>query len=64
KLNDGDKLTLVGSVLRSEVMGIGFHEDNDELREQVNAVLNDMFADGTMKSISAKWFNGEDITVE
>ncbi|MGH0052011.1 MAG: transporter substrate-binding domain-containing protein, partial [Sphaerochaetaceae bacterium] len=32
KLNDGDKLTLVGSVLRSEVMGIGFHEDNDELR--------------------------------
>jgi polar amino acid transport system substrate-binding protein len=45
-------------------MGIGFHEDDDELREQVNAALRDMFADGTMKEISAKWFNGEDITVE
>jgi polar amino acid transport system substrate-binding protein len=64
QLKDGDKLTLVGSVLRSEVMGIGFHEDDDELREQVNAALRDMFADGTMKQISAKWFNGEDITVE
>jgi len=64
QLKDGDKLTLVGSVLRSEVMGIGFHEDDDELREQVNAALNDMFADGTMKQISEKWFNGEDITVE
>jgi polar amino acid transport system substrate-binding protein len=64
QLKEGNKLTLVGSVLRSEVMGIGFHEDDDELREQVNAALRDMFADGTMKEISAKWFNGEDITVE
>ncbi len=64
QLKEGDKLTLVGSVLRSEVMGIGFHEDDDELREQVNAALRDMFADGTMKEISEKWFNGEDITVE
>ncbi|MGB4406583.1 MAG: ABC transporter substrate-binding protein [Sphaerochaeta sp.] len=64
KLKGGDKLTLVGSTLRSETMGIAFHNDSDTLREQVNAVLQEMFADGTMKAISAKWFNGEDITVQ
>ncbi|MDD3902748.1 MAG: ABC transporter substrate-binding protein [Sphaerochaeta sp.] len=63
-LKDGDALTLVGSVLRSETMGIAFHDDDDELREQVNQILKDMFADGTMAAISGKWFNGEDITRE
>lgn len=63
KLKGGDKLTLVGSTLRTETMGIAFHEDSDTLREQVNAKLKEMFADGTMKEISGKWFNGQDITV-
>ena len=63
-LRDGEKLTLVGSVLRSEVMGIAFHKDNTALRDQVNDILREMFADGTMRAISEKWFNGEDITVE
>lgn len=64
KLSRGDELTLVGSVLRTETMGIAFRDDNDELRQEVNAVLQEMRKDGTMKRISAKWFNGEDITVE
>mgnify|MGYP001045988731 CR=1 FL=1 len=63
-LAEGEKLTLVGSVLRSEVMGIAFHKESTELKNQVNGVLEEMFADGTMRSISEKWFNGEDITVE
>jgi len=64
KLRGGDTLTLVGSTLRTETMGIAFHEDSDTLREQVNAALEEMFADGTMKAISGKWFNGQDITVK
>ncbi len=64
KLGRGDELTLVGSVLRTETMGIAFQDSDDELRESVNAILQDMRADGTLKRISAKWFNGEDITVE
>lgn len=63
-LEEGDRLTLVGSVLRSEVMAIAFHKENTALRDEVNDVLSAMFADGTMKTISEKWFNGEDITRE
>ncbi len=64
KLKGGDELTIVGETLRTETMGIAFNEDSDELREQVNTILLEMFADGTMKAISGKWFNGEDITVQ
>jgi len=64
ELSQGDKLTLVGSTLRTETMGIAFQDDNDELREQVNTVLSEMRADGTLTGISEKWFTGQDITVE
>lgn len=64
QLKQGDDLQLVGSVLRTEKMGVAFHADDDELREEVNAILADMRADGTMAEISGEWFNGEDITVE
>ncbi len=63
-LKEGEKLTLVGSVLRSEVMAIAFHKESTALKNQVNDALSAMFADGTMKAISEKWFNGEDITIE
>jgi ABC-type amino acid transport substrate-binding protein len=45
-------------------MGIAFRDDNDELRKQVNTVLSVMRTDGTLTSISEKWFTGQDITVE
>jgi polar amino acid transport system substrate-binding protein len=64
ELKEGDRLTLVGSELRSEVMDIAFHKENTALKDQVNDILSSMFADGTMKAISQKWFGGEDITVE
>jgi polar amino acid transport system substrate-binding protein len=64
QLRGGDDLTLVGSVLRTETMGIAFQKGDDELREAVNAALQEMREDGTLRSISEKWFNGEDITVE
>lgn len=64
QMRGGDQVTAVGSVLRAERMGIAFHQDDDDLRERVDAVLRDMHADGTLSAISAKWFNGEDITRE
>ena len=41
--------------------GIGFAKDNQQLRDDVQKVLNEMKADGTMAKISEKWF-GKDIT--
>ena len=41
--------------------GIGFAKDNQQLRDDVQKVLNEMKADGTMGKISEKWF-GKDIT--
>lgn len=64
KLKGGDQLQLVGSVLRSEKMGIAIHRDDTALLEEVNSHLSDMREDGTLADISAKWFNGEDITRE
>ena len=64
ELKQGDQLTLVGSTLRTETMGIAFQDNDDELRQQVNTVLSEMRADGTLRSISEKWFDGQDITVE
>jgi polar amino acid transport system substrate-binding protein len=64
KLKGGEQLMLVGSVLRSEKMGIAFHDGDDELRMQVNAIMMEMQKDGTFAKISAKWFGGEDITHE
>ncbi len=62
KMKGGDQVTAIGSVLRAEVMGIAFHDDDDDLRERVNGALQAMHDDGTLSEISAKWFNGEDIT--
>jgi len=64
QLKGGEKVTALGSVLRTERMGIAFHEDADDLREKVDEVLLEMHKDGTLAEISAKWFNGEDITKE
>ena len=41
--------------------GIAFAKDNQALRDEVQKVMNDMKADGTIAKISEKWF-GKDIT--
>ena len=41
--------------------GIGFRKDDQQLRDEVQKVLNEMKADGTMAKISEKWF-GKNIT--
>ena len=47
--------------LSAEEYGVGFKKGNTELRDKVQAALEEMAADGTLKSISEKWF-GEDVT--
>lgn len=43
--------------------GIAFAQDNQNLRDEVQKVMNEMQADGTIAKISQKWF-GKDITVK
>lgn len=47
--------------LSAEEYGVGFKKGNTELRDQVQTALEEMAADGTLKTISEKWF-GEDVT--
>lgn len=47
--------------LSAEEYAVGFKKDNTELRDKVQAALEEMAADGTLKTISEKWFS-EDIT--
>ena len=43
--------------------GIAFAKDNQALRDEVQKVMNEMKADGTIAKISEKWF-GKDITTK
>ncbi|WP_407408336.1 amino acid ABC transporter substrate-binding protein [Enterocloster sp.] len=47
--------------LAAEEYAIGFKKGNTELKDKVQGVLEEMAADGTLKTISEKWF-GKDIT--
>ena len=47
--------------LAAEEYAIGFKKGNTELKDKVQGALEEMTADGTLKTISEKWF-GKDIT--
>ncbi|HNR51584.1 MAG: Cystine-binding periplasmic protein precursor [Deltaproteobacteria bacterium ADurb.BinA179] len=47
--------------LTSEPIGIGIRQEDVALKDMIQKTLDEMFADGTMKKISIKWF-GDDIT--
>ena len=49
--------------LGDEELAIGFRKDDSALRNRVQEVINEMAADGTLKSISEKWFGG-DVTIK
>ena len=52
---------ILEDTLSAEEYGVGFKKGNTELRDKVQATLEEMAADGTLKSVSEKWF-GEDVT--
>ena len=47
--------------LTNEPIGVCIKKDNAAFRNKINAIIDGFTADGTMKTISEKWF-GEDIT--
>lgn len=57
----GGGFRLLDETLAAEEYGVGFKKGNEELRDKVQAALEDMAADGTLAEISTKWFS-EDIT--
>ena len=57
----GNGFTVLDTPLSSEEYGIGFKLGNETLRNEVQKALEDMKADGTMKTVSEKWF-GKDVT--
>jgi len=61
KISGGDDLKLAGELLRTERCAIAIQKD-DPLKDEINGVLAEMHSDGTLSEISAKWFNGLDIT--
>ena len=56
-----DSLTVVDS-LEDDLFGVGFRQGDIALRDQVNALLLEMEADGTIAAISEKWF-GKNISI-
>lgn len=53
--NTGDKYRLLPEKLSSERYGIGFKKGNTQLRDKVQATLNEMLADGTFDKIADEW---------
>ena len=58
----GKPFEIVETPLEKEMYGIAFRKNELKLRDAVQAALEEMAADGTVESISRKWF-GSDITV-
>ena len=57
----GDGFRWLDETLAAEQYGVGFKKGNTELRDQVQKVLEEMAADGTLAKISEEWFS-KDIT--
>jgi polar amino acid transport system substrate-binding protein len=64
EISGGEDLVLAGELLRLEEMALAVNENNTALLDELNAILEDMHADGTLTEISEYWHNGEDITVK
>ena len=59
--SSGKDFTVLDKAVASEEYGVGFNLGNTELRDQVQATLEEMAADGTLARISEQWF-GTDVT--
>jgi polar amino acid transport system substrate-binding protein len=66
-IDDGGKIKLVGDPLYYEPLSIAFDRndpsDSQSLSQAVSKIIDDMHADGTLSSLSKKWYNGVDWTV-
>jgi polar amino acid transport system substrate-binding protein len=66
-IDNGGKIKLVGDPLYYEPLSIAFDRndpsDAQSLSQAVGKIVDDMHADGTLSSLSKKWYNGVDWTV-
>ena len=51
----GDKFRMLDENVSTELYGIGFKLGNTELRDEVQATLDEMLKDGTFDEIAAEW---------
>ena len=57
---EADQYQVATEVFNSENYGIGFRLEDVALRDKIDAIIDEMAADGTATEISMKWF-GEDL---
>lgn len=60
-ITQGSKYRVLDEALADEEYGIGFKKGSVGLKNEVEKILKDMKADGTLAEISTKWF-GKDVT--
>lgn len=58
-----EKFAMLDEIVMSEQYGIGFKKGNDTLRDDVQATLKEMAADGTAAKISAVYFEGKNVFI-
>ena len=58
----GKPFTVLSEPLSKEEYGIGFRKEDVKLRDEVQKILKEMQADGTVTAIALKWF-GTDLSV-
>ena len=56
---DGKAFVILEEPVASEQYGVGFRKNDIKLRDAVQAALEEMVKDGTMKEIDIKWFGEE-----
>ncbi len=52
---DPETFELTEAVIDPILVGIAFNKDNPELRDQVQVIIDEMYADGTMMAILEEW---------
>ncbi|MGN0866553.1 MAG: transporter substrate-binding domain-containing protein [Oligosphaeraceae bacterium] len=63
-MKGNDVARMLDENLTTEQYGIGFKLGNTAIRDLVQETLDEMHQDGTFTSISRKWFDGEDVTIQ
>ena len=58
-----DQFKVIDRNMGDEEFGIGMRKEDTLLKEKIDDVLRQMSEDGTMTTLSQKWF-GEDITIK
>ena len=64
KNNTTTNFTILKDYITTEKYGIGFKKGNTQLRDQVQTTLDEMFKDGTVTKIAAKYGISEDALIQ